>query len=126
MVTDTATTAFEFATSLYEVCDSMDEQRFASFLTEDCRFVYANSEPVVGRNEAAAYVAGFMALIAGIKHNLVEVWQCDDVIVSRMNVTYTRKDQTKLTVPAMTVWRMRGQLVAEYLIYVDVSPLFAS
>ncbi|MFL9931099.1 hypothetical protein P0D88_17950 [Paraburkholderia sp. RL18-103-BIB-C] len=28
--------------------DSRNEQRFASFVTENCRFVYGNSEPVVG------------------------------------------------------------------------------
>lgn len=125
MATVTTTAAFEYAASLYEACDSMDEQRFSAFLTEDCKFVYANSEPVVGRKEAAAYVAGFMSMIAGIKHTLQEVWQVDDVIISRMSVTYTRKDQTKVVVPAMTVWRMRDQLIAEYLIFVDVSLLFA-
>ncbi|TDN70002.1 nuclear transport factor 2 family protein [Paraburkholderia sp. BL10I2N1] len=125
MVIDTATAASGFASQVYAACDSMDEHRFGQYLTEDCRFVYANSDPVIGRANAAAYVKGFMSMISGIRHELLEVWQCDDdVLISRMNVTYTRKDRTTLTVPAMTVWRMRDKMIQEYLIYVDVSELF--
>ncbi|MGF6367954.1 ketosteroid isomerase-like protein [Paraburkholderia sp. RAU6.4a] len=124
MATEVTLSPFEFAASVYEACDSMDEERFAAFLAEDCVFVYANAAPVIGRVAAAASVKSFMALIARIKHTLLEVWQCDDVIVSRMQVTYTRKDGTTLTVPAMTTWRVRQREISEYLIYVDVSSLF--
>lgn len=92
--------AHAFASRVYEACDSMDEQRFARFLTIGCTFVYANCAPVTGRDQAAACVKDFMSLIAGIRHELLQVWDVSGTIISRMNVTYTRKDGCKLTVPS--------------------------
>jgi ketosteroid isomerase-like protein len=102
----------------------MDEQRLASFLTENCTFVYANSDPVIGRANAAASSKKFLDLLAAIKHELLEVWGFDDVIVSRIRVTYTRKDGSTLTIPAATIWRVRDRQIDEYRIYVDIGPLF--
>ena len=93
---------------MYEAVDSKDEERLAHFLTENCTFVYANSDPIIGRANFAESSKKFMALIAGIKHQLLDVWAFDDVIVSRIEVTYTRKDGSTLTVPAVTIWRLRG------------------
>lgn len=119
------TAAFEFATEVYKAVDSMDEQRLASFLTENCRFVYANSDPVIGRANAAASSKKFLDTLAAIKHDLLEVWSFDDVIVSQIKVTYTRKDETTLTIPAATIWRVHGEQIGEYRIYVDIGPLFS-
>jgi len=118
------TAAFEFATEVYKAVDSMDEQRLASFLTENCTFVYANSDPVIGRANAAASSKKFLDLLAAIKHKLLEVWAFDNVIVSRIEVTYTRKDGSTLTIPAATIWRVRDRKIDEYRIYVDIGPLF--
>jgi ketosteroid isomerase-like protein len=63
--------------------------------------------------------------IAGIKHQLLEVWAVDDIVISRIEVTYTRKDGSTLTVPAVTIWRVRDRQIDDYRIYIDVAPLFA-
>ncbi len=125
MSTEASTTAFDYASEVYEAVDSKDEQRLARFLTENCTFVYANNEPVIGRENVAESSKNFMASIAGIKHQLLDVWAFDDVIVSRIEVTYTRKDGSTLTVPAVTIWRLRDRQIDDYRIYIDVAPLFA-
>lgn len=125
MFTEAPTAAFDYASEVYEAVDSKDEQRLARFLSENCTFVYANSDPVVGRENIAESSKNFMALIAGIKHQLLDVWTFDDAIVSRLEVTYTRKDKSTLTVPAVTIWRMREWQINDYRIYIDVAPLFA-
>jgi ketosteroid isomerase-like protein len=125
MFTEDSTSAFEYASEVYEAVDSRDEQRLAPFLSENCTFVYANNDPVVGRANIAESSKKFMASIAGIKHQLLDVWAFDDVIVSRLEVTYTRKDGSTLTVPAVTIWRMRDRQIDDYRIYIDVAPLFA-
>ncbi len=103
----------------------LDERQLAPFFSENCTFVYANSEPVVGRANIAESSKNFMALIAGIKHQVLDVWAIDDVIVSQLAVTYTRHDGSTLTVPGVTIWRMRDRQIDDYRIYVDVAPLFA-
>ena len=125
MFTAAPTAAFDYASEVYEAVDSKDERRLARFLTENCTFVYANSEPVIGRENIAESSKNFLALIAGIKHQLLDVWAFDDVIVSRLEVTYTRKDGSTLTVPAVTIWRVRNKQIDDYRIYIDVAPLFA-
>ena len=125
MFTAAPTAAFDYASEVYEAVDSKDERRLARFLTENCTFVYANSEPVIGRENIAESSKNFLALIAGIKHQLLDVWAFDDVIVSRLEVTYTRKDGSTLTVPAVTIWRVRNEQIDDYRIYIDVAPLFA-
>ena len=125
MSTEAHNAAFKYASEVYEAVDSRDEQRLLPFLAENCAFVYGNSEPVIGRADAAEASKNFMALIAGIKHQLLDVWGFDDVIVSRLEVTYTRKDGSTLTVPAVTIWRMHIRQIDDYRIYIDVAPLFA-
>jgi ketosteroid isomerase-like protein len=117
--------AFEFATAVYDAVDTMDEKRLASFLTENCIFVFGNAEPVIGRTAAADYSKGFMQMIAGIKHVLSNAWSVDGRIISQVTVTYTRKDGKQMSFPAVTIWRMEGTQIADYRIYVDNSPLFA-
>ncbi|MFM0121601.1 nuclear transport factor 2 family protein [Paraburkholderia sp. RL18-101-BIB-B] len=114
----------EFVSKVYETIDSMDEQGFANCLTENCTFVHANSDPVIGRVNAAATSQNFLRLLAGIKHDLVNVWAFEDVIVSQISVTYTRKDGSTLTIPAVTIWKLQDKLIDECRIYADTSPLF--
>jgi ketosteroid isomerase-like protein len=118
--------AHAFVTSVYKAIDTMDEKELAPFLAEDCTFVFGNAKPVVGRAANADASKAFMATIAGIKHDLADVWKVDDNIISRMTVTYTRKDGKKMSFPAVTIWRVEGKQIADYRIYVDSTPLFAS
>ena len=115
-----------FAQSVYQAIDTMDENELAPFLTENCAFVFGNAPPVVGRAASANASKAFMATIAGIKHDLADVWGVDDNIISRMTVTYARKDGKKMSFPAVTIWRLEGKQIADYRIYVDNTPLFAS
>ncbi|ANB73017.1 hypothetical protein AYM40_12065 [Paraburkholderia phytofirmans OLGA172] len=119
------TQAFEFSTAVYEAVDSMDETRLASFLTENCTFVFGNSEPVIGRAAAAEHSKRFLETIAGIKHEVINAWSVDGRIISQVTVAYTRKDGKQMSFPAATIWRMEGSKIADYRIYVDNSPLFA-
>src|SRR5258705_13926214 len=120
----TPAAANAFASKVYEAIDSMDEQAFANCLTENCTFVFANSDPVIGRANAAAASQNFLNQLAGIKHHLLNVWAFEVVIVSQISVTYPRKDGTTLTVPAVTIWKLRDRLIDESRIYIDISPLF--
>ncbi|QBR02034.1 nuclear transport factor 2 family protein [Paraburkholderia pallida] len=121
----TPAAAREFVSKVYATIDSMDEQGFARCLTEHCTFVYANSEPVVGRANAAAASQNFLNLLGGIEHHILNVWAIEDGVLSQLRVTYTRKDGSTLTIPAVTIWKLRDGLIDECHIYVDISPLFA-
>jgi hypothetical protein len=68
----------------------MDANAFESFLTEDSTFRFGNSEPVKVRNNVRESVAAFFSSIKSLKHDVLEVWQKDNVLTVQGEVTYTR------------------------------------
>ena len=117
--------ALSFAQSVYDAVDSMDETNLAKFLTDECTFTFGNAKPVMGRAAAAEASKAFLSLIAGIKHEINDVWSVDDTIITRLTVTYTRKDKKTMSFPAVTIWHVEGRQISDYRIYIDNTPLFA-
>lgn len=115
-----------FAESLLESVDGMDAGGFAGFLADDVTFRFGNAEEVRGKAATREVVAGFFASIKALHHELERVWSQDDAIICQGTVTYTRHDATTLQVPFVNVLILRNDLIAEYLIYVDASELYAS
>jgi ketosteroid isomerase-like protein len=106
--------------------DANDATRFAGFIAPDGLFRFSNAEPVRGRAAIESVVAGFFRSIRGCQHELLGYWQDADGCAMRGNVTYIRHDGRQLTLPFANVFAMRGEVIAEYLIYVDVTPLYAA
>jgi len=111
--------------ALLNSIDRMDHDAFASFLTEDAVFRFANAEPVKGKKIVREYVAGFFSSIKSLKHEVLGVWEKDNVITIQGEVKYIRKDDRAVKVPFVNLFKMKGTLIHEYLIYVDASQLFA-
>ncbi|WP_063553281.1 nuclear transport factor 2 family protein [Burkholderia territorii] len=124
MSADVLTPAFEFALEVYQAVDSMDERLLLPYLTEDCAFVFGNREPLIGHASIAEGLRQFSVAIAGLHHRLLDVWQFDDVIVSRIEVTYVRHDKSRVAVPAATIWRLRDRKIFDNRIYIDNTPVF--
>jgi ketosteroid isomerase-like protein len=117
--------ALSFAKSVYAAVDSMDEANLAEFLTDECTFTFGNAKPAVGRAAAAEASKAFLSQIAAIKHEINDVWGVDDTVITRLTVTYTRKDKKAMSFPGVTIWRVEGKKISDYRIYIDNTPLFA-
>lgn len=105
--------------------DRMDAKAFASHLAEDCTLRYANNDEVVGRDAIEVAIAGFFSTIKGIRHHIVEHWDVDDTTIVQLEATYTRMDDRQVTLPAVTIYRRGADLIDEYRVYVDLSPVYA-
>ena len=112
-------------TDLVAVIDSMDAKRFASYMAEDCVLGFGNVDEVVGRDAIEAAIAGFFETIKGLRHDVLHVWEVDDTTILQFVVTYTRHDGDEVTVPAVTIYRRRGDLIEDYRVYVDLAPVYA-
>jgi ketosteroid isomerase-like protein len=112
-------------TDVFADVDRMDAKAFASYLAEDCVLRFANADEVVGRDAIEKAIAGFFGTIKGLSHRIVEQWDVDDTTIVQNEATYTRADDRRVTVPAVTVYRRDGDLIGEYRIYVDLSPVYA-
>jgi ketosteroid isomerase-like protein len=112
--------------ALFLVIDRKDAAAFAGFLAEDARFRFGNLPAVEGRAAIREFVAGFFAGIRAVSHRVPDVWQADDTVICRGEVTYTRHDGSTLTVPFANVLLMAGDRVRDYRIYMDASALHAA
>ena len=111
-------------TDLLADVDRMDAKAFASYMAEDCVLRYANADEVVGRDAIEEAIAVFFGTIKGISHHVLGEWDVDDTTIVQFEATYTRMDDRQVTVPAVTIYRRGGDLIDDYRIYVDLSPVY--
>ncbi len=110
---------------LFTDIDSMEPERFAAHLARDATMRFGNAEPIHGRDAIRDAWASFCRDINGVKHALVEQWTIGDATIVEANATYTRRDDTQVTVPVVTIYRERDGEIDDYRIYIDLAPLFA-
>jgi ketosteroid isomerase-like protein len=112
-------------TEVFADVDRMDAKAFASHLADDCLLRFGNADEVVGRDAIEGSIAGFFTTINGISHQIVDQWDVDDTTIIQLEATYTRKDDSQVTLPAVAVWRRGSDLIDDYRIYVDLAPVYA-
>lgn len=110
---------------LFADIDSMEPERFVAHLAEDVTMRFGNAEPIVGRDAVRDAWAVFCKELKGVRHELVDRWNVDETTIVEATVTYTRRDDSRVTVPVVTVYRERGGQINDYRIYIDLAPLFA-
>ena len=110
------------ARRLLEAADT-DVVAFFDFFTDETVFRMANSDVVVGKDAITAWVGRYLGGVAGMRHTILEEFYNEDTAALRVEVTYTMTSGESFTLPAVTRTRIRGDKVAEYLIYMDPSPV---
>jgi ketosteroid isomerase-like protein len=110
--------------ALFATIDRMDAPGFSKFFAEDGLFRFGNAPTVKGRSEISSTVEQFFASIKALEHRVIETWNDRNTEICEVDVTYTRHDNTQIDLMAACVFRMRGEFVADYRIYMDISPLY--
>lgn len=114
----------DWVTDLFDSIDHQDTGRFAAFLAEDVQFRFGNAPAVHGKSDVTAMVRSFFDSIKGVQHEVTRSWYEQDTVISHGMVSYTRHDDTVLSVPFANILRTRDDLIDEYSIYVDISALY--
>ena len=110
---------------IFETVDRMDANGFASFFTDDGLFRFGNAPTVKGRGEIAESVDQFFASIKALSHRVIGQWSSDGVDIAEVEVTYTRHDGSRVDLMAACVFRLQGEQISDYRIYMDINPLYA-
>jgi ketosteroid isomerase-like protein len=110
--------------SLFDVIDAADVTGFGAYLTEDALLRFGNAPPVHGRAAIEQTVRHFFASIRRSRHRIERVWPGADAIALDGLVTYTRLDGSEITLPFADTLVLREDRIAQYLIYIDLTPLF--
>ncbi len=115
-----------WAEQVFGAVDGGDARRFADFFTADGQFRFGNSPPVVGRLAIEAAVGGFFGSIRACRHRLDRFQEGVEHCAMDGRVTYVRHDGREVTVPFANVLVLRDARIAQYLVFVDLSPLYAT
>ncbi len=113
-----------FIKDMYGIVDAKDGAALAAMMTENGIFRFANIPGVEGREAIIGFLDNFFKSIKGIAHDQLEDWKVDDTRFAIGRVTYTRHDDSALAVPFSVILKMKGNLIHEYLIFVDASELY--
>lgn len=111
-------------TEIFQSIDNADATKFASFLSSEGCFRYANHPAIIGRDAIEAFVAGFFKSIKGIRHSKLESWSTPEAIFVNGSVKYTRHNDTTLEIPFACTWKLKDHLIDQYLIFIDSSELY--
>jgi ketosteroid isomerase-like protein len=110
---------------LFSVIDSGDAAGFVKWLTPDAQFRFGNAPVMIGSQTIGAAVTGFFAAIASSRHQLHGFWGAEGAAGCEGEVTYTRHDGSVVSFPFANVFKLQGDEIASYRIYIDNSTLFA-
>jgi len=111
---------------LFAAIDAADTARFLEFLSPDAQFRFGNAPVMVGHAAIAGAVSGFFAAIGSSQHQLLNTWQGKESAVCEGEVTYTRLDGSVVAYPFANTFKLRGDKIVAYRIYIDISSLFAA
>lgn len=109
----------------YDDVDNMRMPEYINHHTDDVVVKFANNPPAVGKAEVEQSLGHFWEMIAGLKHNFVNVYTDGDTTVLEADIDYGRKDGGHVTVPCTTILHRQGELVDQVRIYLDLAPVFA-
>ena len=110
---------------LFKTIDQMDSDKFVSFLTDDARFCFGNAPAVVGKEAIKKAVSQFFSSIKSLTHKNLNLWVNQDSLTYQGEVTYTRHDGSQLTLPFVNIFGTKGDKIKDYLIYIDINPLYS-
>lgn len=113
----------EWVWNYFRDVDSFDPDNVVQHYTEDGQFRFANQDPTRGKVAIAQLLAEFYQNLQAMSHRNVGLWLGNNSAVFEAEVTFTRKDSSQLTLPAASIIRRRGELVYDFRMIMDVSPL---
>jgi ketosteroid isomerase-like protein len=112
------------AQAIFAAFDAKDVAALAELMTDDVRLQIGNADIVNGKAEFVEALSAFFISVAGFRHTVTNVWSDLDAVIAELRVHYTRLDGTELTLPCCNVFRLRDGAVADYRVYMDITPVY--
>jgi len=111
--------------SLFTAIDSKNIDGFLGYIADNGSFRFGSAPAVRGHDAIRGAVGAFFDSIAGLQHSLHMHARVGTTIICEGEVTYTRHNDTRITLPFVDVFEMEGSDIAAYKIYMDISPLYS-
>ena len=126
-LSDDGTVKYEEVRKTFDLLDAFDVNGFSALLSEDAQVVFGNAPALVGIPAISEGQEGFFAAIKSMSHEIdpEHVWSKPGSFVVSGTVTYTRHDNSTLTIPFADVFELAGNRISRLDVHFDVAPLFA-
>jgi ketosteroid isomerase-like protein len=112
------------AQAIFAAFDAKDIAALAALVTDDVRLQIGNADVVHGKPEFVEALQVFARSVARFRHKVISVWSDGDAVIAELKVHYTRLDGSELTLPCCNVFRLRDGAVADYRVYMDITPVY--
>ena len=110
---------------LFGDLDRMDAAAWAAHLAPDAVMRCGSADPVHSRASCEAAVAGVLARVRGISHQIIETWEHGGATICENSLTVIADDGGEIEVPSVTIYRTdASRLIADYRVYHDLGPVF--
>ncbi|MFA7326166.1 MAG: nuclear transport factor 2 family protein [Candidatus Kapaibacterium sp.] len=109
---------------LFKSIDSKNTDAFASYLAEDAVFTMGDTPAVSGKDNIHTGVGQFFESIKGLSHTVKNTILNGNDLVTPGTVTYTRHDDSELTVSFCNVFKLEDDKIKDYKVYIDLSQLY--
>jgi ketosteroid isomerase-like protein len=118
-------TPTELLTQVFAAFDAQDIPTLSAFVTDDVELRLGNAPVVQGKAEFVDAVNAFHQSVAGVHHELLQVYSDEDIAIVEFDVHYTRRDGRTVVLPCCNVFRIDDGLISDYHSYVDATPVYA-
>jgi ketosteroid isomerase-like protein len=108
---------------VFKVADRMDAVAFSELLTADVTFRFANSDLWKGREAVVDGLNYLFSKISGLKHDLKGIYVKGNGYAVEAVANYRMKDGNLISLPVVSVLKYKGNLIEDYRIYIDISPV---
>jgi ketosteroid isomerase-like protein len=111
---------------VFATMDAGDLDGMVKHLTDDVTTRFGNHPEICGKAAFGALFNEVGQAVCGLRHDILDLWHAVedfDVWVVQLNVSYRLLDGRTITLPCCNVFRMRGELICEYRVYMDIGPV---
>jgi ketosteroid isomerase-like protein len=113
--------------AMFAAADNWDTAGQLSFLTDDVVWVFGNMD-ASGKEALGEMARQARSVLLGFRHEIHDIWRAGDeghVLIAEMTVHYSKLDGEVISLPCCNIFRMRGDLICDYRVYMDATPVFA-
>lgn len=107
---------------MVEGLDRGDVDTYMEPFAMDACFRFGNQPPVSGRDNIRNAVADALQALHIQRHNIIAVWSRPDVIIAEFAIEFKTRNADRVTLPCVSVIRLRDDVVIDYRITMDAAP----
>ncbi len=110
---------------VFAAADQLNLDEWIVYFTKEAQFRFDNTALVADHDKIRQAMAQFFSTIQTMHHEFVGMYEQDNVVIAEAEVTFICLDNKVVQIPAVTIFRMQGDLVQDFRLYMDAAPIYA-